>query len=397
LVATKSGFEFDGRFNIGEAISVWLEADLTRFTRHRSGAIAFITPQASEIWMSIWPCVTSWTEWNPFFFRHGWAPGSTDEEFLKGYIREAIGDPTVPFRIKKISPWQVNHVVAKGYRRGRVFLAGDAAHRHSPANGLGSNTSVQDSYNLAWKLALVLSGGADESLLDSYNDERQPIGRKVIDRAMKSHTEIEPWSEAAGLRPGLSKQDAKENIEQLFGASEIGEKRREALLAGVDLMNYQFNAHGVELGQRYRGGAIASSEPFPEYRRDPELYFQPDAVPGSHIPHVWLQHNGAAISTLDVCDYSRFTLIVGVGGGSWAEAAATIASELGVPLKTVRIGLRQDFDDVDGEWIKIREVSDHGCLLVRPDRFIAWRSHDLPSDPTTALRQAMLSVLGRGN
>jgi len=347
LVATKSGFEFDGRFNIGEAISVWLEADLTRFTRHRSGAIAFITPQASEIWMSIWPCVTPWTEWNPFFFRHGWAPGSTDEEFLKGYIREAIGDPTVPFRIKKISPWQVNHVVAKGYRRGRVFLAGDAAHRHSPANGLGSNTSVQDSYNLAWKLALVLSGGADESLLDSYNDERQPIGRKVIDRAMKSHTEIEPWSEAAGLRPGLSKQDAKENIEQLFGASEIGEKRREALLAGVDLMNYQFNAHGVELGQRYRGRAIASSEPFPEYRRDPELYFQPDAVPGSHIPHVWLQHNGAAVSTLDVCDYSRFTLIVGVGGGSWAEAAATIASELGVPLKTVRIGLRQDFDDVD--------------------------------------------------
>src|SRR5258706_1861623 len=397
LVATKAGFEFDGRFNIGEAISVWLDADLTRVTQYRSGAIAFITPQASEIWMSIWPCVTPWTEWNPFFFRHGWAPGSTDEEFLKGYIREAIGDPTVPFRIKKISPWQVNHVVAKGYRRGRVFLAGDAAHRHSPANGLGSNTSVQDSYNLAWKLALVLSGGADESLLDSYNDERQPIGRKVIDRAMKSHTEIEPWSEAAGLRPGMSKQDAKENIEQLFGASEIGEKRREALVAGVDLMNYQFNAHGVELGQRYRGGAIASSEPFPEYRRDPELYFQPDAVPGSHIPHVWLQHNGAAISTLDVCDYSRFTLIVGVGGGSLAEAAATIASELDVPLKTVRIGLRQDFDDVDGEWIKIREVSDHGCLLVRPDRFIAWRSHDLPSDPTTALRQAMLSVLGRGN
>ena len=397
LVATKAGFEFDGRFNIGEAISVWLDADLTRFAQHRSGAIAFIAPQASEIWMSIWPCVTPWTEWNPFFFRHGWAPGSTDEEVLKGYIREAIGDPTVPFKIKKISPWQVNHVVAKDYRRGRVLLAGDAAHRHSPANGLGSNTSVQDSYNIAWKLALVLSGAADESLLDSYNDERQPIGRKVIDRAMKSHTEIEPWSEAAGLRPGMSKQDAKENIEQLFGASEIGEKRREALLAGVDLMNYQFNAHGVELGQRYRSRAIASSEPFPEYRRDAELYFQPDAVPGSHIPHVWLQHNETAISTLDVCDYSRFTLIVGVGGKSWAEAATTIASELGVPIKTARIGLRQDFDDIDGEWIKIREVSDRGCLLVRPDRFIAWRSHDLPRDPITALRQAMLSVLGRGS
>ena len=73
----------------------------------------------------------------------------------------------------------------------------------------------------------------------------------------------------------------------------------------------------------------------------------------------------------------------------------TIASELGVPIKTAQIGLRQEFDDLDGEWIKIREVSDRGCLLVRPDRFIAWRSHDLPSDPTGALRQAMHTVLGR--
>ena len=396
LVASQEGFEFDGRFNIGEAISVWLDADLTRYTQHRSGAIAFITPQASEIWMSIWPCVTPWTEWNPFFFRHGWTPGSTDEEVLQGYIREAIGDSTVPFKIKKISSWQVNHVVAKNYRRGRVFIAGDAAHRHSPANGLGSNTSVQDSYNLAWKLALVLSGKADESLLDSYTDERQPVGRQVIDRAMKSHVEIEPWSEAAGLRPGMSERDAKSNIEELFGASETGEKRRKALLAGVDLMNYQFNAHGVELGQRYRSKAIASPEPFPEYRRDAELYFQPDTVPGSHIPHVWLMHKGKVISMLDLCDYSRFTLIVGVGGQGWVAAASTVAAELGVPIKVARAGLRQEFDDIEGEWLRIRDVSDRGCLLVRPDRFIAWRSRDLPSDPVAALRQTMRSVLGRG-
>jgi 2,4-dichlorophenol 6-monooxygenase len=216
----------------------------------------------------------------------------------------------------------------------------------------------------------------------------------VIDRAMKSHVEIEPWSEAAGLKPGMSEQDAKGNIEELFGASEAGEKRRQALLAGVDLMNYQFNAHGVELGQRYRSTAIASSEPFPEYRADPELYFQPDTVPGSHIPHVWVKHKDAIISTLDVCDYSGFTLIVGVGGHRWAEAASTLSSELGVPIKIARVGLRQEFDDLEGEWTKIRDVSDQGCLLVRPDRFIAWRSIDLPRNPVAALRQTMLSILG---
>jgi 2,4-dichlorophenol 6-monooxygenase len=171
---------------------------------------------------------------------------------------------------------------------------------------------------------------------------------------------------------------------------------RQALLASVDLMNYQFNAHGVELGQRYRSTAIASSEPFPEYSARPGTVFSARRGTRSHIPHVWVQRDGAVISTLDVCDYSRFTLIVGAAGHGWDETAAIIASELGVSIECARIGLRQDFDDMYGEWINIREVTDRGCLLVRPDRFIAWRSRDLPSDPVAALRRAMLSILGRG-
>ncbi|MDB5514997.1 MAG: 2,4-dichlorophenol 6-monooxygenase [Tardiphaga sp.] len=395
-VATATGFEFEGEFNIGEAISVWLDADLTKYTAHRSGAIAFITPQSSDIWMSIWPCVTPWTEWNPFFFRHGWAPGSTEENVLEGYIREAIGDPEVPFKIKKISRWQVNQVVATRYRMGRVFLAGDAAHRHSPANGLGSNTSVQDSYNLAWKLALVLSGRAHEHLLDSYSEERQPVGRQVINRAMKSHVEIGPWSEAAGLQPSMSKGDAGANLDELFGNSERGEERRTALLAGIRLMEYQFNAHGVELGQRYRSRAVLSAEPFPEYQRDRELYFQPDTVAGSHLPHVWVQRDGKQVSTLDLADYTGFTLLTGIGGQAWDEAARAVATELGVRIETARVGLRQEIDDLIGEWTQLRDVSDRGCLLVRPDRFIAWRSRGMPSAPAIELRRVMLSLLGRG-
>jgi 2,4-dichlorophenol 6-monooxygenase len=394
-VAAKAGFEFEGRFNIGEAISVWLDADLTKYTAHRSGAIAYITPQSSDIWMSIWPCVTPWTEWNPFFFRHGWEPGSTDEADLHRYILEAVGDPAVKFKIKKISRWQVNHVVAANYRVGRIFIAGDAAHRHSPANGLGSNTSVQDSYNLAWKLGLTLAGRAEPNLLDSYNDERQPVGRQVIDRAMTSHVQIEPWSQAIGLRPGMSKADAKTNIDELFGNSEAGEQRRKAVLEGVELMDYQFNAHGVELGQRYRSKGIASSEPFPELKRDPDLYFQPSTVPGSHLPHVWLQHDGKQVSTLDLATYDGFTLIIGAGGKAWADAAKALTVELGVDIEAACIGLRQEFDDPLGEWTKLREISDRGCLLVRPDRFIAWRSAALPSDPVQELRSVMLSVLGR--
>ena len=74
IVASKTGFEFEGQFNIGEAISVWLDVDLTRYTAHRSGAIAFIAPQSS-VWMSmLWRCVKPSTESNRSF-PHEWAPG----------------------------------------------------------------------------------------------------------------------------------------------------------------------------------------------------------------------------------------------------------------------------------------------------------------------------------
>jgi 2,4-dichlorophenol 6-monooxygenase len=76
---------------------------------------------------------------------------------------------------------------------------------------------------------------------DTYNEERQPVGRRVIDRAMTSHVQIEPWSEAIGLRPGRTAADAEANIDELFGDSDAGAQRRKAVLEGVDLMNYQFS------------------------------------------------------------------------------------------------------------------------------------------------------------
>lgn len=135
---------------------------------------------------------------------------------------------------------------AAGCHSRRSACAG--AHRHSPANGLGSNTSIQDAYNLVWKLALVTRGLAGDRLLDSYHDERQPVGRQVIDRATKSTAEVGPFTEALGFRPGGSVEQAWASLGELFGDSGKGAKRREELLAALELMNWQFNAHGVELG-----------------------------------------------------------------------------------------------------------------------------------------------------
>ena len=87
--------------------------------------------------------------------------------------------PDLDVSVLGVSPWQASAIVADRYRVGDVFLAGDAAHEMPPTGGFGLNTGVQDVHNLAWKIAAVLRGKADESLLDSYHAERQPFGQII--------------------------------------------------------------------------------------------------------------------------------------------------------------------------------------------------------------------------
>ncbi|MFI6662577.1 FAD-dependent oxidoreductase [Streptomyces sp. NPDC050523] len=101
-------------------------------------------------------------------------------EGLTAFFRERTGRHDVVIRsVSWASAFSMNARLADTYRRGRVFLAGDAAHCHPPTGGQGLNTSVQDAYNLGWKLAAVLDG-APESLLETYEQERRPIAQAVL-------------------------------------------------------------------------------------------------------------------------------------------------------------------------------------------------------------------------
>ena len=395
VVGRDGGFEFEGEAGLGNAVTVWIEADLSRYTAHRSGALFFTVTPGSEDMVSIWTCVEPWNEWSTIFVRPDLAPNDLDESAVIESVRAAIGDDDVEFSIKKVSPWQFNHVVASRYRRGRLFIAGDAAHRHPPANGLGSNTSIQDTYNLAWKLALVLRGRADDALLDSYDAERRPVGRQVVDRANQSVREMTGWLAALGLRPDMTPDETEARLAELYGPD--GEPQRAELLAGLDVMNGQFNAHGVELGQRYRSGAVVGDGTAPpEPTRDPVLHYEPSTYPGSPLPHAWLAIADRDVSTLDLCAYDRFTLVTGAGGQPWLDAAAKLSAELGVEIEGVRVSLGLDVNDVYGDWIRRREIGDRGCVLVRPDRIVAWRSRDGVDDPKEAMRAVMSGIMGIG-
>lgn len=398
-VGEQLGFNYLGEMGLGAALNIHLEADLTKYVEHRPGVLYWMTQPGNNYWVGsgTWICAAPFTEWvNLSMYDPADGEPDLSEPALLERVRSTIGDDSIEVKIKSVSKWQINHVVAESYQQGRAFLVGDAAHRHPPANGLGSNTSVQDSFSLAWRLAYVLRGLAGPELLDTYTQERQPVGRKVVDRAMKSVGDMAPIAEALGFSPGQSVDEGWANVDELFSATERGSERRESLADAIQLQHYQFNAHGVEFDLRYDSGAILDDgTAWPQGDRDPELYSTPSTHPGAPIPHARVQRAGKLVSMIDIVGRGQFTLVTGIDDARWREAAATLSEELGFEVQVAQVAALGEYDDVYAEWASIREVSDAGALLVRPDRVIAWRTHEAPRDATEALRSAIKTVLAR--
>ncbi|HKR49580.1 MAG TPA: FAD-dependent monooxygenase [Pseudonocardiaceae bacterium] len=396
-VAEQVGISFEGESALMHMVNAWLEVDLSEHVAYRPAGIYMILQPGGGSWVGSGSFVTV-KPWNEWVLVREYDPNECEpdlsDEAVAEVARTLIGDPEIPVRVKGTSKWQVNNLVAKEYRRGRVFIVGDAAHRHSPSGGLGCNTSIQDSFNLVWKLALVVKGLAGEGLLDSYHEERQPVGKQIVDRAMDNLRNKSAVAETLGLRRGQSPEEGWASLRSLFSDETGAAERRDALAAVRALQHYRSNAHGVEIGQRYTSQAVVDDgTPFPEPTHDPELYYHPTTHPGAHLPHVWVEHERRRISTLDLAGHGRFSLIVGIGGKPWAEAATSVSAELGIELPVFAVGSRCDYDDVLGDWAALREIDDRGALLVRPDLHIAWRALTRPESVRDVLADAVRRAL----
>lgn len=400
-VAEDVGLPMSGQMGVAGSINIVFEADLTKYVAHRPATLYWVlAPGATVggIGAGLVRCVRPWNEWMVVWgYDVESGPPELTDEYALSVVHKLLGDDEIPVTIKSSSSWTVNEMYAQEYSSGRVFCAGDACHRHPPSNGLGSNTSIQDSYNLAWKLKLVLDGTASPSLLDTYGDERAPIGRQVVLRANKSIRETAPVFEAlGGLSPQTPEQVWRNIAARKDATTEAGEQRerlREAIASKV----YEFNAHGVELNQRYSSAAIVpDGTPDPGFERDPELYAQPTTRPGAKLPHAWITAGTRTLSTLDLGGQGRFTLIIGIGGEPWTEAARLVGKDLGLEIATAVIGPGQEYEDPYGDWARLRETADSGALLVRPDNHVAFRSHDAAGDLTASLGDALRRILGHG-
>ena len=399
-VAEDIALPLEGRMDVAGSMNITFKADIGAFVQARRSVLYWVIQPGSNvggIGAGLVRMVRPWNEWLIVWgYDINQPPPEVDEQAARQIVRNLLGMPDLDVEITGTSLWGNNEMYATYLQNGRVFCAGDAVHRHPPSNGLGSNTSVQDSYNLAWKLAAVLRATADPSLLETYSHERAPVARQIVLRANKSSREFGQFFEVLGLAEAETEAEMREQIEERKAATPRGAAKRAALVAAMELKNYEFNAHGVELGQFYASTAVVPDGSVrPEPSRDPELYYEPSTVPGSHLPHAWVGDASRKLSTLDLAPYSQFTLITGITGEAWAEAADKVAAELGVPLGTVIIGPGREVTDLYYDWARIREVEEDGALLVRPDKHVGWRSMTLPANPEQALRTALASLLGR--
>ena len=271
-------------------------------------------------------------------------------------------------------------------------------HRHPPHNGLGSNTCMQDAYNLAWKIAYVLHGKAGPRILDSYNAERQPVGVVIVKRANDSmRTHFAAIGVLGTLEPDVKRR--REVLEEFKADSEAGRARRAAWREMVEAHQYIHHALGIEMNQRYSSIAVYlddEREGPPEYERDPALYYEKSTYPGSRLPHAWLNSASPSkpLSTHDLTGKGGFAILTGIGGKSaWSAAAKEVSQELGVSIHVSSIGWRQDYEDPSFKWEKVRGVGDHGGVLIRPDRFVAWRCQDEQGATAPKLGLVMRRVL----
>jgi len=277
-----------------------------------------------------------------------------DDARAREYLRIALG-VDIPVEIDNIMRWNATAQYAERMRAGRVFIAGDAAHVMPPNGGFGGNTGIQDAHNLAWKLAYVLSGRADPALLDTYEEERAPVAALTVEQAYTRYVvRTAPYLGLAGTQP-----------------------------LAPDL--------NIELGYVYRSAAIV-----PDGHDDGALHLNPRESrgrPGTRAPHVWLARGGERVSTLDLTG-RRFTVLGGPQAQRWCAAADQAAASVGVEIDVHRIGAG-GLEDPDGALCAAYGIEPDGCVLVRPDDFIAWCAGGGERGDAEELRGALSRVLGR--
>lgn len=269
------------------------------------------------------------------------AESSITRDRALGMFREAVG-ADINAELLSHGTWIAGYaLVADQFQRGRVFIAGDAAHLFTPAGGLGYNTAIEDAVNLGWKIAAVVRGEAGEGLLATYQSERQPV-------AVRNTTYARRFAESLGtyVPPPDIEDDSAEETRRAAGRYLEAHGRTE------------FNIPGITFGARYASSIIVPDGT--EAPPDSPNQYTPSACPGGRAPHLWVTP-GRSLYDAFGFEWSLLRLSGQVRGQGIVSAAAAA----GMPLQVVDLPLEE-----------ARDLYGADLALIRPDQIVAWRGND---------------------
>ncbi|GGV89171.1 FAD-dependent oxidoreductase [Streptomyces gelaticus] len=345
-VRSGAGVGMEGPTGLGHFLSVRFEAPLGEVVADRASASYFLAPPGRGGFMAV-DNDRHWIYQYPFDPDHRRGDEDlTDQRYLEDLVRAAAGIPDLEVAVRDTMVWRMDARLASAYRSGRILLAGDAAHVIPPTGGHGMNTGIGDVDNLAWKLAAVTAGRATAALLDTYQAERRPVARQVIDLS----------AENARARAGYRIDD-------------------ELLLTAA-----------------YSSAAVVPGPDDPDAPTRPPLDisgYHPNGAPGRRVPHTPLGGPPGITSTLDLIG-PGFTLITAADTPAWRQQADAAAAA-GFPMTVHRLGSGRLREEHPGSFNRLCALSAAGAVLVRPDGHIAWRAASPSAEPD--LLRAVRSIL----
>ncbi|MAZ40237.1 MAG: hypothetical protein CMF49_08960 [Legionellales bacterium] len=345
FVRKQLGVDMHGAENLGNFCSIYCEVDLTHLIKDKLCAVMVLT--SPELRRCVLMSVDGARKW-VFSIRYLEQEGYTQEYFTREkcieLIRKIIGDENIPIQLINRNFWTMAALNAERYTSDNIFLVGDAAHRLPPTGGFGMNTGIQDSHNLAWKIAYVLKGWADASILQSYQVERSAIAQANID-----------WS-----------SHNAERLVKIFTALEAGDITTAE--KHIHSQHQHVNNLGLDIGFVYKQGLFIEEKKSRAAKSVEVETYQPSGEPGARAPHVVLQFGHKTLSTLDLFEQDYVFLTM---NPAWEIAVDSINSQLNHPVKYYLIS-STCYHDINHAFLTCYQLEQSGAVLVRPDGHIAW-------------------------
>ncbi|CAB4927380.1 unannotated protein [freshwater metagenome] len=406
-VGPSLGIGMGPRMPFADAINIHMRLDVSEWLQTEDSVVTLVTrPDVSGEWFTAGFLNMGPDRWD----RHasewilsimlppepdGGEESGLDHDYLLKITRDMLKLPELEVEILSANRWLIESAVAERFCDGRVFLIGDAAHRHSPMGGLGLNSGIQDAHNLTWKLAHVLRGTADPALLESFDAERRPVAQRNVDFSTTAFFNHHGATSGFGLFPGAPPEFNAWVLGALASDTEEGRMRRKRLEEYFHTLRWEFECADIELGFTYADSPAVIPDGTEAPPADPtgHEYIQV-ARPGHRVPHALFTRDGEEVHPHGLLRPGGFLLLAGPDGQGWIDAASALSAQLGVQIEALRTGAGADLVPVDGGWAQLRGHDDAGAVLVRPDGHVAMRAASAAADPQAELDHAMSVALG---